>query len=102
MCAVLGGCGGGGDPGGSRQVSGADFPGDWPLTVESGTLRCEGSGGVGAVTFEAGGRVYAVNGTAKSKAGNLDIASIWADDPQSAGLKEDMGAFTDAGLALCR
>lgn len=83
-------------------MSRADFPGSWPLTVESGTLRCVGSGGVGDVTFETGGRVYAVNGTAKSEPGTVDIRPIWADDPQAAGLKKNMAALTDAGLALCR
>lgn len=79
----------------TRQVSTADFGDGWPLTVESGLLRCR----AGAVTFETGGRVYAVNGRAMSDTRNLDIGRIWApgfDTP-----KKSIGPLLAAGLALC-
>jgi hypothetical protein len=86
LLVTLAGCGGSSEEDQSRVISRADLGSKWPLTVESGTLRCGGSGGVGAVTFATGSATYAVNGTAK-------------DDP---GLKLDMGALTDEGLKLCR
>lgn len=70
----------------------------WPLTVESGTLHCEGS----AVTFVTGGTTYAVNGTAvgqMERRGWKDIGAIWALAEQ--GLKKDISPLIDRGLALC-
>lgn len=64
------GCGQpGGAPGGQQEdtVTEADFGEEWPFSVSEGTLGCDGSDGLGAVTFEAEGRVYGLNGTAKSK-----------------------------------
>lgn len=69
--------------------------------MTSGLLRCDGdSPGVGAVSFESGGSVVAVNGTAKDT-GMADIGPIWADNPAAAGLKLHIGPLIDAGLALC-
>lgn len=85
VLACLCGCGGGKpEPGtkqisraepGAKQVSRADYGTRWPLTVESGLLRCQmGS----AVTFETGGRVYALNGMAETWKLGEDIKPIWA------------------------
>ncbi|MFD0405003.1 DUF2511 domain-containing protein [Kitasatospora sp. NPDC127116] len=69
----------------------------WPFTVESGTLRCRSGQ---AVTFEAGGREYGVNGTAQARYPKL--LPIWADDPVLGnGLKVDISSMLNAGLALC-
>lgn len=84
----------------SRMVSAADLSGSWPLTVGSGTLRCDGSGGTGEVTFEGDGKVYAVNGLAK-QSGLPEIDAIWKDDPDAPGLKLDIGELLQAGLDLC-
>lgn len=81
-------------------VSRADFGDQWPLTVDGGTLRCEAD----AVSLEARGVVYAVNGTAESRDIGVDIDPVWADDPDSPadlGLKENIGPLIDRGLALC-
>ncbi len=81
-----------------REVSRADLGDDWPLTVESGVLRCEGS----AVTLESGGTVYYLNGTAKGRGIGEDPASIWADDEANKmGLKKSLATLVIMGLDLC-
>lgn len=90
---------GGADPQ-TKQLGRADFA-DWPLTVESGTLKCEGSGGVGRVTIEVDGKTYAVNGSAKGDKANADITPIWAAD-STPGLKKDIGPLIQKGLSLCK
>jgi hypothetical protein len=99
LVVLLAGCGAGN--GHERTISRTDLGTKWPLTVESGTLRCEGSGGVGDVTFSATGKTYWVNGTAKATERYADFSEIWADDPSVSGLKINAGALTDAGLQLC-
>jgi hypothetical protein len=86
----------GSSDGGGVQVSRSDFGKDWPLTVESGTLNCEGAG---AVTFTADGTTYAVNGLASGMDEWPEIDSIWADAP--GGLKKDIGPLIDRGLEIC-
>jgi hypothetical protein len=84
---------------GSVAISAADVSEDWPLTVQSGTLSCDGPG---SVTFTApDGTTYAVNGMAKSFSGAPDIDPIWADDPDVPGLKISIGELIERGLALC-
>lgn len=112
LAATLAGCGhsGGGstdaassgstDAANSKQVSRESIP-DWPLTVDSGLLRCDGANGVGAVTIEVDGTVYALNGVAKGRGTYSDIAPIWADNPAAAGLKKNIGVMIDEGLKLC-
>jgi hypothetical protein len=94
-CSVEGGDGGGG----SQEISRQDLGKDWPLTVDSGMLRCEG---VGAVTFTADdGTTYAVNGTARGLDQWPDIDRIWADNPDVKGLKIDISPLIQRGLRLC-
>jgi Protein of unknown function (DUF2511) len=95
LALVLTGCGSSGD-GGGLEVSRADFGADWPLTVQSGTLNCEGAG---AVTFTTNGTTYAVNGLASGMDEWPEIDSIWANAPH--GLKKDIGPLIDRGLELC-
>jgi hypothetical protein len=94
---VLAGCG----SSEGVEVSRSDFGSSWPLTVDSGTLRCEGQKGAGAVVINADGTDYAVNGTAKGQ-GYADIDPVWADDPELAGLKISIGPLIDRGLSLCK
>ncbi len=94
-----GGSSGDSDKGG-QTISAGDLSGDWPLTVDSGTLHCDGSGGTGKVTFEADGKVYAVNGLAK-QSGLPEIDEIWKDDPGIPGGKLNIGELLQAGLDLC-
>jgi hypothetical protein len=103
----LAACGGSGSGSGTaaneRAVSRSDYGSRWPLTVDSGTLRCDQPG---SVTFSSGGTTYWVNGTAGGVAtdnGWQDIQSIWADDPSAGmdGIKIGIGPLIDDGLALC-
>lgn len=91
---------------GSMAVRREDLGDEWPLTVARGTLRCTGSARLGAVTFEApNGRVYAVNGTARSRPGTREIDPIWAPsrDPilRDMGGRVSIGTLIALGLALC-
>lgn len=50
---------------------------DWPLSVETGTLGCDGDNGVGAVIFALdNGETYALNGVAKGRT-NLSGKDIY-------------------------
>ena len=80
-----------------RQVTRADFGDDWPLTVESGMLACEGTD---SITFRTGGKTYAVNEAGASSFGE-PIGPIWADDPIAGAGKKDLSPLEDAGLKLC-
>lgn len=92
---LLAGCGGG--PQGN-QVTRAQFGEAWPLTVDSGLLRCEPPG---AVVFTApNGTEYAVNGLAESQ-GFADIDPIWAANPEPLIPKMDISPLISAGLELC-
>jgi hypothetical protein len=83
----------------SKEVSKLDYGRHWPLTVDSGTIRCEGSSGAGSVLFDADdGTTYAVNGTAQA-GGGPEIDEIWKDAGD--GMKVDIGPILDEGLALC-
>lgn len=87
---------------GEGNVSSDEFGSDWPLTVDSGDLRCEGSEGFGAVVFtDPGGDEYGLNGVALSQ-GYPPIDPIWKNDPDLAGLKISIGALIDRGLSLCK
>ena len=75
-------------------VSRAEMGDDWPFTVESGELRCD-IHNFDAVTFHTNGKVYAVNGMAKTHIPNaLDIEPIWASG-------KFIGHVIDLGLELC-
>lgn len=92
-------------PADDGAISRADLGEKWPLTVESGTLACDGvAEGAGDVTFTSEGTTYALNGLAKGRAarnGWAEIDPIWADDPDVPGLKVNIGPLIDRGLALC-
>jgi hypothetical protein len=88
------GCGGG-------NVSSEEFGSSWPLNVDSGDLRCEGSKGFGAVVFtDPDGNEYGLNGVALSQ-GYPPIDPIWKDSPELPGLKVSLGPLIDRGLAMC-
>lgn len=80
--------------GNERQVSDECID-PWPLTVESGTLRCDAD----SVTIEADGNRWAVNGMAGTRGDGDDIGPIWAEGDGAP--KVDIGALIDAGLDLC-
>lgn len=85
----------------AAKVTQAEYGDRWPFTVPEGTVRCSGTAGAGAVTFEAGGRTYAVNGTARTQKTFPDIDPIWRDSPNGLGLKVSIGPIIDKGLSLC-
>ena len=103
LCVGCGGGDDGGDGGGDEPgaVSKGELGEEWPFSVSEGVLHCEGSGGVGAVTFEADGTTYAVNGFAKELEAGADIEEIWANNPAIPGTKKNIGPIIDRGLALC-
>jgi len=82
---------------GSLYVSASDFGDEWPLTVTSGTLRCEAPS---VVVFSAGGVEYGVNGMATTQ-GYPEIDPIWADDPSEYIPKKNIGPLIQRGLELC-
>lgn len=101
MTAVfVAGCGSdGGEAAATKSISEEDFGKDWPFTVESGTVRCEGES---EVVFEANGKTYAVNGAAHSQQPDLaPLSDIWADTKSGNPPKVDVAPVIDAGLALC-
>jgi hypothetical protein len=97
-----------------KKVSRSMYGKEWPLTVESGTLKCLGYGGV---VFISNGRVYGLNGTAKTYGrdkGYADLKTIWADDTtlikslmaagateEEASAKINIGPLIESGLELC-
>jgi hypothetical protein len=103
---LLPGCGNGSTGGGavvddqSKTISKSSFP-DWPLTVDSGVLKCVGSGGVGKVTIEVDGKTYGINGLASGDKVNLDIRPVWAD-AATVGVKKDLSPFIQEGFRLCK
>lgn len=91
-----------------QAVSGAEFGADWPLTVEDGELSCSpldvGGQALPAALFSNGGKVYALNGIAKSRAGSggwQDVAAIWRDSVTVAGTKVPLGPLIERALLLC-
>lgn len=101
--------------GSQKFVSRSMFRNKWPLTIDKGTLKCLDYGGVVFITED--GRIYGVNGTAKTygkTAGYSDIEDIWADDlvtkkslmeagvpEEHASSKMDIGLLLEEGLKLC-
>ena len=68
----------------SATISKEQFGTKWPLKVNNGIVKCLPIG-KGSVVFEAGGKTYAVNGTAKGfakKHGFYPIEGIWLNDPE--------------------
>ena len=90
---------------GSANVTAKQFGDEWPFTVPSGILSCEGKSGLGAVVFTTNGKSYAVNGAARQKAkreGYKEISEIWKDNPQYPGSKVNIGPIIQKGLTLCK
>lgn len=80
----------------------------WPIKdVDAGIVRCTRlTGGVQVITFEANGKTYAVNGSAKSRIDSFgweDVETIQNRELTATGLlKYPITPILDAGLALCR
>lgn len=79
-------------------ISKDTFRGEWPFTVDSGTLRCEPPQ---SVVFSTGGSDYGVNGSAMD-AGYAPAQPIWKRSTDGYGPRVYIGDVIDRGLALCR
>lgn len=80
-----------------KHVTPSDYPGTWPLTVQSATIGCQQGRDV---YVQVGSIRYALNGTAKAD-GYDSVDPIWADDPSMPGLKMDIAPLRTSALALC-
>lgn len=87
---------------GERVVKRSDLGTEWPLNVETGTLRCRPfMSNLHILTIEANGKVWAVNGTAKGQ-GYADIEPIWAPNPKIPEARINIGPLIELAKSLCR
>jgi len=71
-----------------KKITKEEFGKDWPFTVDAGYVNCYDS----EVTFETNGKVYALNGTAKTRMPDSPpIEEIWAWDLESQKEQLEMG-----------
>jgi hypothetical protein len=91
--------------GSSATVKAADYGDAWPFKVSEGVVSCALFGNrLHIVTFTAGGKTYALNGTARNLAkerGYAEVDAIWREDPIGRGIKVNIGPIIDKGLSLC-
>ena len=73
----------------------------WPLTVDSGTLRCEWKGNRPLVLFESEEGVHGVNGAASGFGGYPPLRNIMVDQRLWPLVNPVVGEWIQAGLALC-
>jgi hypothetical protein len=83
-----------------RTVTRAEFGEDWPLTVDSAQIRCDGPRAVAQAKLIVDGTTYGLNGNALS-AGLPRPDPVWADDPEIDEVKVSIGPLIDAALDLC-
>lgn len=107
FCSALTGCGSSGNsdqatPAPSElHLTQADLGDRWPLTVDEVTLYCEPSGSYKFLTFDTGGKTYALNGSAREYAddeGWLDLTKVWIEDGM--GGHVDPSDLVSRGLTL--
>lgn len=110
---------------GEKKITKEQYGAKWPFTVSEGTLKCIQYDAedvnpemIQGVIFETNGKIYGLNGTAKSwgkKLGYAKIEEIWADDTiqinqlisagvsrENAMVKMDIGIIIDEGLKLSK
>jgi hypothetical protein len=85
-------------PAGQIKVSRDEFGERWPFVVSEGVLECEK--GSRAVTFAAMGKVFALNGTARTR-GYEDVLPIWLHNPDNQELRVSTRDVLNKALALC-
>ena len=85
----------------SKRISKSDFGDDWPFSVESGTLSCQGDPYV--IIFESGGRTYGLNDAARATEQYEEISVIVKTDENYPGgqVKMDISVIEFEGLKLC-
>jgi hypothetical protein len=78
-----------------------EFGNEWPLSINSGVVKCLPIGN-GSVVFEAEGKTYAINGTAKGfakKHNFYSIEDIWLDDPKFLEMAKEIAKAENEPLA---
>lgn len=70
----------------------------WPLTVDSGEVRCVNGTHIIFVTDRW---TFGVNGIARGSGKYTAIESIWRKDPNIEGARMDMTPIISKGLSLC-
>lgn len=106
VALVFAGCGEGGPAGETLETSRSTFDGEWPFTVESGVLACDGTRDLASITFTANGTTYGINGTALTR-GKPRPDAIAKENPEA---KTDplvspqvpLGDVLDRGRELCK
>lgn len=96
---ALAGCGGEK----TESISQADYGAKWPFTVEKAELLCE-DGPPSALVRTGDGKLYALNGSARSRAsqnGWLDGRSISKPNASLPGTTMDYSEFTERAMKLC-
>jgi hypothetical protein len=86
------------------EITRQEYGDDWPYSVESGRLYCDGPGS--NVVMESNGTVYALNGRAM---GNAEERRYVVADRDTISLTDDQGFYTvgshtkiiERGLAMC-
>lgn len=82
----------------AQHVTQRQFGLAWPLTVNSGVLRCERAG---EVTFTAGGVTYALNPAAERRKVYAPAREIWVERDNQYIQGRDLRPLVRVGLALC-
>lgn len=78
------------------HVTQAEYGEKWPFTVPEGDIECVDRV---AMVFVAGGKRYALNGMAKSRADS--IRPIWRDLEPGSPMKVNLGPILERGLDAC-
>jgi hypothetical protein len=88
------------------SVSRAEYGDKWPYTIPEGTLNCEVRMVSGYkkqdITISYNGKVYAINGSARSSRKYSPLEEIWKEGPRFPGSKIPDPGIIQKGLALCR
>ncbi|TSD78265.1 DUF2511 domain-containing protein [Pseudomonas sp. KBS0710] len=87
----------------TESVSQAEYGAKWPFTVEKVDLLCQ-EGPPSALVRSEDGKIYALNGSARSRAsknGWQDGQSITKPDARFPGIKMDYSEITVRAMKLC-
>lgn len=108
VCSGLGGCDAAPQPeqaddGELRSlavtVSRAQMGAAWPFTISQGKVGCSRGG----LVFIHGGQAYALNGTALTQPGVIDLleADFWAPNPKNPGTKKSIQVLSERASGTC-
>lgn len=91
------------EPAAIEPLTSSNFEGEWPFSVD-GEISCISQGGdLGHVILKTDSGTYALNGLARESKQYLDIfeSPVWKPDPETPGLKVNIGSAISAGLERC-